>query len=55
MRDIVQVSVGILNPYTGINVAGSVIEPVEPVQEDNNFIQNGLLIMDGILTGTLWG
>lgn len=56
MRDIVQVSCAVLNPYTGTTAAGSKIEPVNP-PEDNGFIldvlgylyDTGELFMDGEL------
>lgn len=56
MRDIVQVSCAIQNPYTGINITGSIIEPITP-PEDNGFIldilgylyNTGELFFDGEL------
>ena len=56
MRDIVQVSCAIVNPYSGITVGGSKIEPTVPdVDQDSGFIldlmgylyDTGELFMDG--------
>jgi hypothetical protein len=56
MRDIVQVSISILNPYSGTISNGSVIQPINPIEEDTNFIQDGLLMALGELldSSTLW-
>ena len=56
MRDIVQVSCAIVNPYSGVTVGGSKIEPTVPdVDLDSGFIldllgylyDTGELFMDG--------
>jgi hypothetical protein len=58
MRDIVQVSIGILNPYAGTIAKGSTIQPVEPVEPENdiNYIQEGVLVATGLflLDSPLW-
>lgn len=47
MRDIVQVSVTIYNPYSGIVSGGSKIEPIVPVEDTDGFLDINSYLFDG--------